>query len=310
VRRTTDAAVARRGPVRAGAALALILGLAGLASAQPAIAVDQALDFDRPESWAMKYFATVSVPTTTRAPQPMAAGAVDVGFEGGLVPRLDDEKRRVGFNGTKLEDVNKTRLFGRIRGRIGLPSAFSVDVGYVPPIEVNGARPHLFSAAAGRTFTLSDAWHLDLRAHAQLGTIRGDITCSADEAAAGPDPSRNPFLCDEPSSDRLEQRMAGGEISVGRTAGRWHPYAGLSFDYLDLEFRVHARYAGIVDRTRQTTSGGAVGVLGGLGFVPAGPWRLSGEVFYAPLSVVRPPDTRRRNDALFNARFLLSYRLR
>lgn len=300
----------RREPLRAGAALGLFLGLGGLASAQPAIVVDQALDFDRPESWAMKYFASVSVPTTTQAPRPVAAGAIDVGFEGGLVPQLDDEKRRVGFNGTKLEDVNKTRFFGRIRGRIGLPAAFSVDVGYVPPIEVNGARPHLFSAAAGRTFTLSEAWHLDLRGHVQAGTIRGDITCSADEAAAGPDPSRNPFLCDEPSDDRLEQRIAGGQISVGRTAGRWHPYAGLSLDFLDLEFNVHARYAGIVDRTRQTTRGGAVGVLGGLGFVPAGPWHLSVEVFFAPLSVVRPPDTSRRNDPLFNGRFLVSYRLR
>jgi hypothetical protein len=297
-------------PLRAGAALALILGLGGLASAQPAIVVDQALDFDRPESWAMKYFASVTLPTTTRAPGPMAAGAIDVGFEGGLVPQLDDEKRRVGFNGTKLEDVNKTRIFGRIRGRIGLPAAFSVDVGYVPPIEVNGAKPHLFSAGAGRTFALSDAWHLDLRGHVQAGTIRGDITCSADEAAAGPDPSRNPFLCEEPSDDRLRQRIAGGEISIGRTAGRWHPYAGVSLDYLDLEFNVHARYAGIVDRTRQTTSGGAVAVLGGLGFAPSGPWHLSVEVFYAPLSVMRPPDTSRRNDALFNGRFLVSYRLR
>jgi hypothetical protein len=300
----------RRRHLRAGAALVLILGLGRLASAQPAVAADQALDFDRPESWAMKYFASVSLPTTTRPPRPVPAGAIDVGFEGGLVPRLSDEKRRVGFNGTKLEDVNKTRVFGRIRGRIGLPAAFSVEVGYVPPIEVNGAKPHLFSAAAGRTFGLSEAWHLDLRAHVQAGTIRGDITCSADEAAAGRDPSRNPFLCEEPSDDRLEQRIAGGEISVGRTAGRWHPYAGVSIDYLDLEFNVNARYAGIRDRTRQTTSGGAFSMLGGIGFAPAGQWYLSAEVFYAPLSVVRPPDTSQRNDGLFNGRFLVSYRLR
>jgi len=258
----------------------------------------------------MKYFASVSLPTTTGPPRPTEAGAIEIGFEGGLVPQLSDEQRRVGFNGTKLEDVNKTRVFGRIRGRVGLPAAVSVDLGYVPPVEVDGATPHLFAAAAGRTFTLSEAWHLDLRAHAQVGTIRGDITCSADEAAAGPDAARNPFLCEEPSDDRLEQRILGGQISIGRTAGRWRPYGGVSVDYLDLEFNVNARYAGVVDRTRQTTSGGGVGMLGGVGFAPVGRWHLSVEVFYAPLSVVRPPDTSPRNDGLFNGRFLVSYRLR
>ena len=36
----------------------------------------------------------------------------------------------------------------------------------------------------GRPFDLSPRWRLGLRAYGQLGTIEGDVTCSADEVAA------------------------------------------------------------------------------------------------------------------------------
>jgi hypothetical protein len=280
------------------------------AAAQQVIEVEEDLDFDRPESWAMKYFASVALASVVRAPEPLLPGAVVLGFEGGYVPQLSDEQRRVGFNGTKLEDVNKTKFFGRVRGDVGLPGDFAIELGYVPPVEVNGGTPHFFSAGLARVFSPSPSWGLGLRGYGQVGVMKGDITCSADEVAGGSDPDLNPFLCEAPSDDRLEQRVFGASISLSYGAGPWRPYVGAAVNYLDLEFKIDARYSGVVDRTVQTTSGGSVALTGGLTYAPSTRWRVGAELFYSPLSVVRPPSTSTENDGLLNARFFITIGVR
>ena len=162
----------------------------------------------------------------------------------------------------------------------------------------------------GRPFDLSTTWRLGVRAYGQLGKIDGDVTCSADEVAAGLDPDRNPFGCEEPSNDSLKQRLVGAEVSVGYVAARWRPYVGVALNYMDLEFQVDARYGGIRDRTLQLTDGVTFSVTTGLGFAPSDRWYLSAELFYSWLSVNRPPSTATRNDGFLNGRFLVAYRIR
>ncbi len=292
-------------------AAALVL-LTGRSHAQPVVSGTENLEFDRPESWAMKYFASVSMLTSMGAPRVHEPGAVSLGFEGGWVPRLSDDERRVGFNGTKLEDLNKTSFFGRLRATIGLPRKFSVDVGYVPPIELNGAKPHLFSAALARPLAEPDWGRLGLRVLGQLGTIEGDFTCSEEDAAAGDDPELNPFSCEAPSEDKTTVRHLGFELSNAFRLGnpRVEPYVAFAVNYLDLKFQVNALYSGIRDETLQLTDGFTVSLSGGVAFSLTERWRLVGEVFYSPLGVVRPPSTDSQNDGLFNIRGLVEYRLR
>ncbi len=290
-----------------GLALLSLLGTS-VARAQPSPQDEQALAFDRPESWAMKYFTALSLPTAMGLPERTSGGAIRVGLEGGLVPQLSDDQRRVGFEGTKLEDVNRTRVLGRLRAAIGLSTDYSLEVAYVPPVKVNGATPHIVTAALGRPFSLSPNWQLGLRVYGQLGTMKGDITCSAQEAAAGLDPVRNPYSCEAASNDELKQRLGGLEVTAGYSGGRWRPYLGVSVAYLDLQFQVNARYSGIIDNTLQTTNGVTVYFTTGLGFSPSERWRFAGELFYEPLSVVRPPAVGSQNDGLLNGRFLVSYR--
>jgi hypothetical protein len=292
------------------AVILLALGVIPTAQAQGVIEFTEELDFDRPESWAMKYFASLSLLTGMGVPERMGGGALALGFEGGFVPQLSEEQRRVGFEGTKVEDVNKTRFFGRLRAVIGLSDNYTLDVGYTPPFEVGGATPHLIAVGVGRPFNLSESWRLGVRAYGQYGTIDGDITCSADEVAAGRDPELNPFFCEEPSDDSLTQRLVGGELSVGYVAGRWRPYAGAALNYLDLDFQVRARYDGVVDRTLQLTDGITFSVTTGVGFAPSEKWYLSAELFYSWLSVNRPPSTSTQNDGFLNGRFLVAYRIR
>jgi hypothetical protein len=281
------------------------------ARAQGVVEGTEELDFDRPEAWGMKYFASLSLLTGMGVPERMGGGGFALGFEGGFVPQLSDEQRRIGFDGTKLEDVNKTKFFGRLRAAVGLSDNYTLDIGYTPPFEVGGATPHLFAVGIGRPFDLSESWRLGLRAYGQFGTIDADITCSADEVAAGPDPELNPLLCEEPSDDRLKQKLIGGELSVGYFSGRWRPYAGAAVNYMDLDFQVNARYDGLVDSTLQLTDGVTFSVTTGLGVTLSESWYLSGELFYSWLSINRPPPgTPTENDGFLNGRFLVAYRFR
>jgi hypothetical protein len=274
--------------------------------AQNVIEGTEDLDFDRPESWAMKYFASLSLLTGMGVPDPMGKGAIALGFEGGYVPQLSEEERRVGFEGTKIEDLNRTHFFGRIRGKIGLGEKYVLELAYLPPFDVGGTKPNLFAAALGRPFVLSDTFQLGLRGYTQIGTIEGDITCSSDDLEG-----ENPFRCEAPSNDELGQFLLGAELTAGYVSDSpFRPYVGIAFNYLDLEFQIDARYSGLVDRTLQFTDGGTVSITTGLAWVPTPKWTITGEIFYSWLSITRPPATSSSNEGLLNGRFLVSYRIR
>ena len=290
-----------------GLAVAVLMASGSGTRAQETTELTEELDFDRPESWGMKYFASLGLLTGMGVPDRMGAGGLALGFEGGLVPQLSDEQRRIGFNGSKIEDVNKSRFFGRLRGAVGLSDSYSLDLAYTPPLEVGGARPHLFAVGIGRPFDLSPRWRLGVRAYGQLGTIEGDVTCSADEVAAGLDPDRNPFGCEEPSKDSLKQRLLGAEMSAGYVADRWRPYVGVAVNYMDLEFQVDALTYGVRDQTLLVTDGWTWSATVGLSWALSERVELGGEVFYSPLDVIRPPSTEVENDPLFNVRSVLRY---
>src|SRR5712691_11447028 len=72
--------------------------------------------FDRPEAWGLKYFASTSLLSGLQPPEPAEGhriGSITVGFELGWLPTLDEGQRRIGFNGKKTEDLNKTPIIVR-----------------------------------------------------------------------------------------------------------------------------------------------------------------------------------------------------
>lgn len=291
--------------------MAVWLVAPGAALAQNVIGGTEEVEFDRPESWGMKFFASLSLLTSMGVPERMGAGTIDLGFEGGFVPQLSEEQRRIGFNGTKLENLNRSRFFGRVRGHIGLSESTRLELAYLPPVDIGGIKPNLFAIGVGRPFSIAEHWQLGARGYFQFGTLEGDITCGEDEAAAGDDPDRNPFMCEAPSNDKLGQKVYGAELTAGYISdGKFRPYAGLAFNYLDLDFQVDALYAGLIDTTEQFTNGGTISVTAGANYIATDKWRITGEVFYTWLSVVRPPSMTSANDGLLNFRFFVSYRIR
>jgi hypothetical protein len=269
------------------------------------------LDFDRPESWAMKYYASLTLPTGTGIPRERAAGDIEIAVESGSVPQLSTEERRVGFNGSKVEDVNKSRLFGRVRAAVGVGHGYALELAYTPPIRVGGARPNLLGVALSRSFPVSFL-RVGVRGFGQVGTITADITCSAGEVAAGDDASRNPFQCVRPSQDETRQKVAGLELVAGYGgASRLKPYAGLAVSYMDLRFDVNALYSrGLVeDHTRQLTSGTTVSASAGVTYEVSRRLGVTAELFYAWLPITRPPATRPAGEGLLNGRVFFSYRV-
>lgn len=285
---------------------------AALASAQ-AIAVEE-LDDQRPEAWAMRWFAGVAMPTGFGATQELGAGQVEVGFEAGWVPSLSEEERRVGFSGTKVEDLNRTPVFGRPLARVGLGGGFSASVGWVPPLEMDGAKANLLSLAVDRPLLERARFRLAGRVFYLSGSITGDITCPAHEAAAGNDPVANPFGCEAASDDEMKIESTGLEIAASWTlpSEALELYVSALGQRLDADFQVDAVYNGFHDRGRLAHEGTDIAATLGLAYRWNERTRLAGELFWSPLDLVRDPFGRGPSESrdLVNLRLLATYRLR
>jgi hypothetical protein len=258
----------------------------------------------------MKHFAAVSLLSGFGVPRAAEPGSLEWGLEVATVPHLSERQRTVGFGGTKTENLNRTSLFARPRLRVGLPRKLALTVSYLPPVELYDVTPHLAAVALERPLHEATRWRLGARLVGQYGTLEGDFTCSAEEAAGGSDPQRNPFGCEEASRDQTKMRSAGLELVVGRRrdrVSRLEPYLALAVHHLELDFRVDARYSGVVDRTVLRTAGSTLSLAGGLSYRLADRWALAMEIFYSPLEVVRPPAELAANDDLLHLRGHLSW---
>lgn len=304
--RVAGSSVRRTATVRGCWALVLLASVP--LRGQTVLSARETLDFDRPEAWGLKFAAAVVSFEGISPPRKLAKGVLEVGFELASVPSLSTEERRIGFVGTKVEDIDRAPWFGRLRASIGLPAGWIASIGVVPPIELDGLEPRLL--ALGVEHLLHDGRRVRIRAraHFQRGTIRGDVTCSRDAVAAGDDLRRNPFRCVEPSDDVIDLRTGGIDLAIApvrRSPHRVEPYLVLGVQRLEGEFRVDALHSGLRDLTRLSAEGTiwtfAAGAAGGIG----GPWTLRGELSHTPLDI-RRPGRGVANEPVTNLRVLVS----
>ncbi len=282
------------------AAVVLVLAVAG---ASPAGA--QSLAFDSPEAWALKWFVAATTFTPLAPPRTRAPGAIEVGLEAGWIPHLSESQRRVGFAGTALEDLNKTPVLGRVRAAVGLPGGFTAEVGWVPPVNMRGAKANLLDFALERPFFDSGPLALGLRGWGQVGHAKGDVTCPEDVVAQPPGSAGNPLGCQARSVDTSTLNAAGAALTGGVKLGAISVHAAGGATYNDVQFQVGAITNGFHDSTLLRTHGWTGWVAGGLD-LPVAPFASIGaEAFYSPLTVKRPPSTMSEDDGLFNVRGIL-----
>ncbi|MCU0233364.1 MAG: hypothetical protein MUE90_04955 [Thermoanaerobaculales bacterium] len=296
--------LARRGLVAALAAL-LAMTAAAPAASQTVIDEVEELDWDRPEAWAMKYYNSVSLLTGLGPPRAREPWTFELGLELDSLPQLSEEQRRVGFGGTKVEDINRVPLFVRPRLTMGLPARWSLDLSYVPPVEVEGVRSQLLALALERPVLGSGGWVLGIRVFGQTGRVEGDFTCSEADASYPPGSPDNLYGCEAPSNDSLSLDHLGVALTGGVEVGATDVHAGLAATYMDMEFQVDARTAGATDRSLLLADGWTWSATAGASWALGGRTALGVELFYSPLSVRRPPAAEAVNDPLVNLRTLL-----
>jgi len=288
--------------------IALLLLAPALAHATVIVRGDQELDFDRPESWAMKYFASATLMTGMGPPRDLGLGHVRLALDGGWIPYVDRAQRTVGFDGTKEEDLNKLPVFGRLRITLGLPAKLSFTLGWVPPIEIRGVRANLFAMSLGRPFRLPYHLTVGVSLYGQVGNIDGDFTCPGRWLN---DPNRNPLGCTRASNDEVNLNYLGLEATLSQRILRAHglePYLGVAVNYMNLAFHVDAVYGESIDHTRLHTQGATFSMNLGLLFPITRRVDIGGELFYSPLTVQRPQYTN-TVDGIVNLRAILAVRL-
>jgi hypothetical protein len=280
------------------------LALAVPAPAQVIEGVEE-LDWDRPEAWAMKYFNSVSILTGLGPPVAREPWTFSVGLEFDTIPRLSEDQRRIGFGGVKVEEINRLPAIFRPRVTVGLPAKISLDVAWVPPIELRGVKSNLLAIGLERPVYSAGPWTLGIRVYGQLGEIEGDFTCSEDDASFPPGSPGNIWGCEAPSEDELTLNYVGAAITGGYRLKKTDFHWGLAANYMDMEFQVDAVTYGVIDRSLLLADGWTWSFNGGASWRLGGRFSLSAEVFYSPLSVVRPPSTTQENDPLLNLRTML-----
>ena len=269
------------------------------------------LSFDRPESWALKYFSSVTTFTPLGPPRFRKPGEIELGLEAGWIPYLSESDRTVGFDGTKVEDLNKSPIYGRPRLLVGLPAGLSVEVGWVPPVKINGAEANLFDAALERPFFVKSGGSFGWRIYGQFGHAFGDYTCPSDVVGYPPGSSGNPYRCMAASTDAATLNNAGAALTGGVKVGHGvvlHFAGGAT--YHDLQFQVGAYWNGVADNTLLVTHGWTGWGSAGADFAVGKKTSIAVETFYSPLAVKRPPNQDTQNDGLFNIRGMFRYYFR
>lgn len=285
----------------------------GQTLAQTVIRDSEFLDSDRPEAWAMNYVTSATLLSGFGAPRSRTPGSIEVGAELDWIPQLSSAQQRVGFNGTKEEDLNKAPIFGRPRVTIGLPWRFALTLSYVPPIRIFGVKPNLFAFALERPLYERDSWIIGMRMYGQIGDVEGAITCPGDVVNFPPGSPENFFGCEKKSADRLSQHSAGLELSGSYRIERLRgltPYIAIAGNFLDTQVRVNSQTFGILDRTRLEAETWTFSASAGVTYPLTNKLMLSVGMFYSPLWVTRPPATSSQNDGFLNVRALLTYQLK
>jgi hypothetical protein len=293
------------------------MGVTTAGASTAAAVASQRLSFERPDAWALKYFASATMLSGLQPPEPSPEsrrfGSITVGLELGWMPALSADQERVGFNGKAPLDLNKAPIFARPSIRVGLPWKFAVVAAAPPPIRVFGVTSHLLAFGLERPILERERWVLGWRGYGQVGSVKGAFTCPQSVLGFAPGSPGNPERCVGISSDVATIRYAGTELQFAyriRSMPKWIPHVASGINFVDGAFSVDAPLTTKTDHTQLWSRGRTFSESAGISYLFSRRVALTVDAFYAPLSVRRTPDSPVTNDGLFNVRALLSYSLR
>lgn len=228
----------------------------------------QADCFPGPSSNEAKTFAILSAPLAfSRAAGAAPLGSVQVGFEGATVPGVPAATATptICRPGKGPENTDPLGALGRIR--VGAHhGGWVAEVGWIPPVRLNGVRANLFAIAVERAVPIGTAWLVSPRAHLLLGSLHAPVTCDGDAVA---DPLSECFE-GTPSNDRWTPGVGGADATLTRRVGAIRPHLTVGYLLLRPRFQVDFTNAGgerdrrrvEVDLTRVSLAAGATVPIG------------------------------------------------
>ncbi len=277
--------------------------------AQTVISDSQRVAFASPEGWAMATTVASTLNIAMNPPRRTEVLAWVFTAELGSIPNIDAKDTRVGFGGFKLEDLNKSPVFGRATLHVGLPADFTVALSWTPPVEIEGARPErLFGVTIERPLLEHAGWEFGARVFAQWGDGTGDVTCSSEVVASPPGSAANPFGCRSKSRDTIKLDHQGAEFLVSRAHdARWRPFAALAVARMRPQVQIRAHVYEVLDLTRIRARGTVQTLTLGTAYRLSDSWSVSTAVSYTPLDVRRPSASGRQSDDFWSARLGISW---
>jgi len=279
----------RLSPYRLALILSLLLPGISLTGVDEVLGPDpEFVGFNSPESWGMKYFSSVLLPGGVGVPRAMEPGAWAVELEVAPIPSLSVEERRVGFSGTKVDDLNQVDVLLRPQVEVGLPFRFSASFSIIPPISFQGLESTLASLSLNRPLLEYGGWRTGIRLFAAFSKSKGAFTCTEHQIEAGHDL----FDCRPPSHDISYLRTQGVELSLSYTFSRMNgltPFVKASRQHMDNHFQTDAVIFNGNARDRRTlkTEGYTNAFTAGFELPLKERWNWSLSFFYAPLDVIR-----------------------
>ncbi len=307
-----------RPPIGKVAYLILLIGIAAVA---PNVAVAQSsipnvqISFDRPEIWALKRFDAATLPSTMPPVAPVEmqhVGTMSVALDAGWLPTLSTAQETVGFDGTKVEDLNEAPVLIRPVIGVQLPWNFKAYATAPPPISTFGIKPRLAAFGLERPLLERGSWALDWQAYGQVGSVKGPFTCPESGALAFPPNlgALSSAVCTGTSADIASLHFAGAQIQAAHPLPglpKLVPHASVAGTFDDVAFQSHAPTSAGLSQSRQWARGGMFSAAGGVGYLFTPRIDFTVDLFYAPLEVSRTAGAPVTNDGLFNVRGLLSY---
>ncbi len=274
------------------------------------IHMDEAIAFDRPEAWGMRYFAAVALMQGDGPPPELEKGQFALGVDVIHIPRLSKEERTIGFQGTKEENLNKSPLLARPLIHYGITDRLSVTGTFVPPVEVvDRLKTYMAGLSVNYVVYRTDRFDVSLRAMGQWTEAQGDFTC-AEEIAGDPDPIRNPYQCEFPSNDTFTSVTASVEGKLEYyLSPRWSLFIAAMYSYADLKFQADAYYGGLHDTGKLTTDGNIWSFGAGIRYRLSEDLSMGLMLAHTPLNIRRPPEFRRSDEDLTHLRLSINLRL-
>lgn len=295
-----------------GAQMAVCLLSSTPVFAQSTIGTYEDVRFESPEGWAMAYMTASSLNLGQNPPRSTEFGRVSFAAELGSIPSLNEDQQKVGFGGFKDEDLNKSPVFGRARGSLGLIWDWTAEVSWTPPLEIDGAKPDgLWGFALSRPLIDAGGWGLGMRLFAQEGDVRAPVTCSAEVAAQPPATEGNPFGCVAASNDRLVMDHYGAELTVSlfELPLGIQPWMSVALTRMDPMVQLEAPLVGSLNNSIINSRGNTETISAGLSYQLSDSWRVNLATSYTPLDVERLPDNPGGQDNYWNLRLGLVWDL-